>query len=118
MQKFFFFIFAVLNACLFDGNIVDPHDQNLDPLVSFNGTTVQDLMDNVTGDSLKISRDKLQNFTNPKVSLVWQFIGFTNQISHQNTSTVEVEQPYNFSGNIFNPPHEEVLLSNEAAIGQ
>lgn len=99
-----------LASCFRDGGYVAPEeDNNLPVLARFQGEAV------IKGTTL--SGERMGNITNPKVALVWQFVGPSSFGVAFDDITVDTRAPFRFSAEFRNPPPDSIAFSEEPAIG-
>jgi hypothetical protein len=108
-------LMAVLggSGCLRQGEILDPADSNnLPSLGTFQGKAKEDIKDI---DPAFLPR--FPEMSNPKVALVWQFIG-PKEFTYDATDGVvkEANIPFNFTMDLRNPPGKEILSSPDLSL--
>jgi hypothetical protein len=100
-----------LAGCLrTDGGFIDPADPAKPVLGHFQGKTENE------GDST-LSAKRLQNLTNPLVTLVWKFLGPKEFIITPSQGSVDTKPPYLFDLTLLDPPSPDVLDNPDLAIG-
>jgi hypothetical protein len=101
-----------LFSCFRDDGIINPDDGSGKPsLGRFRGRTYNE------GDTA-FSSKRYGGLTNPKIALVWQFIGpkeFTYATSDGQIKDANI--PFKFEFNLVNPPDKEILESPDLAVG-
>lgn len=70
----------------------------------------------IENDSV-FSQQRLLQITNPKVLLVWRFIGYTEQEFHKPSGVVSLKFPYQFTVDLESFPEGEVVNGLEPCIG-
>jgi hypothetical protein len=103
----------LLAGCFRDDGIVKPTDRN-EPLASFVGSGVGDK----TSDPDVNHLDRLVQLRNPRIALVWQFLGPKEYVRAPSSAVVEAEWPYEFKADLWDPPGPEVLDNPDLAIAQ
>jgi hypothetical protein len=105
-----FFAALALTGCMRDGGYVAPDDdRNLTVLARFQGEAV---IKNTT-----LSGERMGNITNPKVALVWQFVGPSAYGVAFDNITVDTRSPFRFMAEFRNPPPDSIAFSEEPVIG-
>lgn len=101
---------VVLAACFRDGGFVEPgEEKNLPVLAAFQGRA------NIKGTSL--SGERMGGIGNPKIALVWQFVGPSAFGVAFDKISVDTRSPFKFSAEIRNPPPDSIAFSEEPVIG-
>ncbi len=109
-RSFFSTLFLIL-ACVQDQGIISPdNSDNLIPLATFGGRTINE------GDTA-IGANRLMRLANPNIALMWQFLGVTRFMYTVEGSSVQTRAPYTFSGKLLLPPPSEIYTSSEVALG-
>lgn len=102
----------LLAGCLREGPILDPGSHESRPsLGRFQGRSQNE------GDTA-FSSKRYGGLTNPKVAMVWQFIGpkeFTYSTSDGLVKDANI--PFNFVFDMVNPPDKDILESQDLALG-
>lgn len=104
-----FMITAV--SCMRDDGIVDPPDrEGLRPMARYAGVAISE-------SDTAIPVGRIKNLVNPKIALVWQFVGVRAYRETRSETVVLTQPPFNFSARLLDPPPPEVLNQSELAIG-
>ncbi len=108
-------MFAALavQSCVPDGTIVDPASPDSQPVIGhFQGRT------SLVFDSVyQAHPTRALEITNPKIALVWQFVGPREYTNVPLNARVDMTPPFNFSLDLRDPPPPEVLESPDLALG-
>lgn len=84
-------IFGII-SCFRNDGLVDPsHSGDLTPLARFNGIAIN------VGDTA-ISATRIQYLNNPKIAVVWQFMGLRENKNTYASNIVTTAPPFKFAG--------------------
>ncbi|HKP98311.1 MAG TPA: hypothetical protein VJ385_21455 [Fibrobacteria bacterium] len=101
---------AALVSCLRDGGFVSPDEEkNLPVLASFQGRAIT--------KKTPLDGERALEITNPKIALVWQFVGPSSFGVAFDKFSVGSNPPYKFSAELKNSPPPEIADSDEPVIG-
>jgi hypothetical protein len=102
-----------LTSCLRDGSIIDPTlPQAKIAIGHFLGQAFPN-----TDSSRQKDNARIYDLLNPKLTMVWQFIGPKEFTYAPSEANVELVWPFKFSVDLRDPPPKEVLESPDLAIG-
>lgn len=104
---------VVLAGCFQDDGLIDPRNPPREPLAKFVGGGI-DLRASDTGGH----EARLLALTDPKIALVWQFLGPKEFVRAPSSAVVNAKAPYDFSVAMWDPPAGVVLDNPDVAIGQ
>jgi hypothetical protein len=101
-----------LVSCLSDRGVINPDaGGNLPPLAQFRGKALN------VGDTT-LSGKKILAVRFPRVALVWQFAGLRAYRDTHEKGLVSTALPFEFSGELRDPPPPDVVDHGEVAIGE
>lgn len=98
-------------ACMDDDGVVDPDDPSTKPVAArFQGRAA-------TEGPQAFDPNRLLDFPNPRITLVWEFIGTKVVGTSMGKAAVNVGSPIRFSLEMNGPPPPEIAFSNEPVFG-
>ncbi|HLP43417.1 MAG TPA: hypothetical protein VK465_18080, partial [Fibrobacteria bacterium] len=109
---------ALLSACFRDDGIVRAGDP-IPVLARFTSEGVSFSTSDTSAAFLAVVMKRVFNeMTNPKVALVWQFVGPKEFIRAPGSGTVRSKSTFDFTMELRDPPSPEVLDNVDVSIGQ
>jgi hypothetical protein len=104
-----FVLIAGVSSCFRDDGIIDPNHPDSAPLLGrFSGRAFR---------PDPSAFDKILDIQNPKIALVWQFIGPKEFTFSTSEAVVSPLYPFSFRVDLRNPPPKDVLESQDLAVG-